>query len=96
MIAKTGTFTAPKSGVYAFNFQGLRYYPNGGDLRVRLRVNGNAYMSSYASPNGVSVSLFRVLNLKSKTKTKWPLPAIQASCTAHTEYFTVFSGFLLN
>ena len=94
MIAKTGTFTAPKSGVYAFNFQGLRYYPNGGDLRVRLRVNGNGYMSSYASPNGVSVSLFSVLNLKSGDQ-------VAVSCDSGilystTEYFTVFSGFLLN
>lgn len=91
---KTGTFTVPKNGVYAFSFQGLRYNCASGDLRVKLLVNGSPLLTSFASPNGVSVGLFSVLSLKYGDK----VSVLRDSGTLYDthEHFTSFSGFQLN
>lgn len=90
---RSGTFTCPKTGVYAFSFHGLKI--NGNDLRVKLLLNGATQTTSYASPNGVPVSMFTILRLKVGDRVAVSRD-IGTLYDTSGEHFTVLSGFMLS
>ena len=99
MNAATGTFTAPKAGDYAFNFQAAK--SGNPDLaRVKLQVNGKTVATGVESTPGIlastyaTLSISTILPLKAKDKVTVLLDVGNLHDTA-AERFTHFSGILL-
>ena len=103
MDLKSGKFTTPQDGIYAFSFAGFAGFPASSSavyLKVRLLLNGTTMAKGQSDEGGTAgefeqFSFQSTLNLKAGDQIWLEIYSMSTGAYLWGDYFTQFSGYIL-
>ena len=103
MDLKSGKFTTPQDGIYAFSFTGFARFPASSStvsLNVWLLLNGTLMGQGHSDEGGTAgefeqFSFQSTLNLKAGDQIWLEIYSMSTGAYLWGDYFTQFSGYIL-